>query len=747
MGKLGKITRRAFLIGTAAIAGGVAFGYYKYNKPYPNPLKGDLAEAETTFNPYIKITADNKITIITPRAEMGQGVTTTLAALVAEELEVDLTSIDIEHGPAGWAYYNQAALEESVPFAVFNRSMLANSFRTSQKIASKFLGIQATGGSSSTVDAFDKMRTAGAAARAVMLKAAQTRLNAKLQNLSVKNGIIKDSTSGKSLTYGELAQEAAKITPPDDIKLKSPDEWKILGKSQPRKDLPAKVNGTAVFGIDIDLPDMVHATVRMSPRFGAKLKSYDEAKAKKMRGVEKIVDLGTGIGVLADNTWRAFEAAKAIDIKWHYGDYPLDTDGIFKKLETGFDQDGGWTMRDDGDTSGPTEISGQYKAPYLAHTCMEPMNATAQWKGGKLTLWVGTQAPTLLQMIGAREFEIDADAVTVHTTLLGGGFGRRFEIDFAVAAMHMAKHTNGRPVKVTWTREEDVTHDAYRPGAIARFKASLDKDGHPKTLTIDVATQPILGSLLKRTFPSVPAVGPDKTTIEGAFDQPYTIENYRVTAKPVELDIPVGFWRAVGNSYNGFFHEGIMDELATAGKTDPVKMRLKLMANYPTAIKVVEKVAAMSNWGEKLPKGKGRGFAFVLSFGAWVAQVIEVSDTPDGIKIDKVWCVADVGMALDPANIQAQLQSGIIFGLSAAIGQEITFKDGMVEQQNFDTYDAMRISQCPQIETAILQNSGRMSGIGEPGTPPAAPALANAIFNATGKRIRTLPLSSSINFI
>ncbi len=747
MGKLKTITKRAFLIGTAAIASGVAFGYYQYNKPYPNPLDKDLAEGETTFNPYLKITSDNQITIITPRAEMGQGVTTTLAALVAEELEVDLTSIKVEHGPAGWAYYNHAALEASVPFADFNRSILANSFRTSQKIAAKFLGIQATGGSSSIIDAFDKMRLAGATARAVMLKAAQKQFNTKIENLSTEDGTIIDNTSGKSLTYGQLAKTAATLTPPNDIKLKPPGKWKILGKSQKRKDLPAKVNGTAIFGIDIDLPDMVHATIRMSPRFGAKLKSHDQTKAMKMRGVEKVIDLGNGVGVLADNTWRAFEAAKTLDLKWHQATYPTDTDGIFKKLATGFEQADGWTMRDDGDTSGATEISGEYKAPYLAHTCMEPMNATAQWKDGKLTLWLGTQAPTLLQMIGAREFEINADDVTINTTLLGGGFGRRFEIDFAVAAMHIAKHTNGRPVKVTWTREEDITHDAYRPGAIARFKASIDKDGLPKTLDIEVATQPILGSLLKRTFPSIPAAGPDRTTIEGAFDQPYTIPNYRVTAKPVDLDIPVGFWRSVGNSYNGFFHESIIDEIAVIGKQDPVEMRLKLMAKHSTAIKVIEKVAAMSNWGAKREKGKGQGFAFVLSFGAWVAQVIEVSDTPDGIKIENVWCVADVGMALDPANIQAQLQSGIIFGLSAAIGQEITFKNAMVEQQNFDTYDAMRISQCPEIETAILQNAERMSGIGEPGTPPAAPALANAIFNATGKRIRTLPLSSSINFI
>jgi isoquinoline 1-oxidoreductase subunit beta len=363
-----------------------------------------------------------------------------------------------------------------------------------------------------------------------------------------------------------------------------------------------------------------------------------------------------------------------------------------------------------------------------------------------LDLWSPNQIPTITRLLCAELAGVEREQVNVHTTFMGGGFGRRGEMDFSMFATLLAKEVPGKPVKVIWTREEDTRHDVYRPAAAGKFRARLGADGMPVAVDMRIASPSIIASVLKRAFPSIPAAGPDKTISEGAHDQPYTIKNYRVTAIKAELAIPVGFWRSVGNSYNGFFHESFLDEIAAAGKVDPVAMRRKLMADYPAALAVIDKVAAMSKWGEALPAGKAKGVAFTMSFGSWVAEVVQVADTPAGIRIEKVWIAADVGTALDPGIIEAQLTSGAIFGLSAAMMQEVTFADGMVEQSNFHDYDAMRMHQAPEFEVAVLENYHKMGGVGEIGTPPAAPALANAIFALTGKRIRSLPLNKEVAF-
>lgn len=756
MASIGKIARRTFLIGAAAIAGGVAVGYYYYRKPFANPLEADLGKGEATFNPYVKIGADNAITIVAPRAEMGQGVSTTLAAMVAEELDVGLDQVKVEHGPASYAYYNAAILQEGGPFAFFDESMTAEAVRSGLGVVGKLLALQGTGGSSSMRDGFDKMRQAGAAARQMLIAAAAQKLGVSAGELETASGTVLHKASGKSVTYGEVAASASAMPPPAEVRLKDKADWKLLGKPQKRVDMLAKVTGAPIFGIDVRLPEMLYGTVKMSPRFWSKPVSADLSKAEKMPGVVKIVPIetsyGHGFGVIAENTWAAFRAAEAIEAKWADPEYPLDSAAIDAALKQALTTKGS-ALRDDGDVDtafadAPREkiVEADYAVPYLAHATMEPMNATARLKDGALDIWCGNQAPTLVRQLCANAVGIEQDKVTVHTTFLGGGFGRRVEMDYALCAALMAREAGGRPVKVTWTREEDMRHDAYRPAAIGRFQARLGDDGLPVAVDMKVSSPSMIASTLRRLFPSLSAMGPDKTIVDGAYDQPYTIPNYRVSGVAAPVSIPVGSWRSVGSSINGFFHEGFMDEIAAAGKTDPVELRKKLMAAYPSALKVVEAVAGMAKWGEALPAGKAKGMAFTLSFGSWVGEIVQVADTPAGIRIEKVWIAADVGTALDPDIIKAQLISGAIYGLSAAMGQEITFADGMVEQSNFHDFDAMRIFQAPVFEVAVLENFHKMGGVGEVGTPPAAPALANAIFALTGKRIRRLPLSKEVTF-
>lgn len=757
MAGIAKLARRTFLIGSAAVAGGVAFGYYTYKKPFANPLEGDLAKGEATFNPYVKIGTDNRITIIAPRAEMGQGSYTTLAALVAEELDVTLEQIGIEHGPASPAYFNRAALTEGAPFPRFDDGLLAESVRGTMGVVAKFVALQFTGGSSSMADGYEKMRHAGAAARETLKAAAARQFGVPASSLKTEAGTVTDPASGRSLTYGALALEAATLAPPETIVLRGKSEWTILGKPQPRKDMLAKVTGAPIFGVDVDLPDMLYGTVRMNPSLGARMKSFDATAALAMPGIRSVVAIdspyGHGIGVIADNTWRAFKAADAVTIEWEKGSGPDSSQAIDALLAETLNGPDSFTLRTVGDpdrifadAQQEKVIEATYDVPYLSHAAMEPMNATAQFKDGILQVWSPNQGPTIVKAVGSRITGLDDDNIKVHTTFLGGGFGRRIEPDFSDYAIRLALQTDGRPVKVTWTREEDIHHGPYRPAAKARYKAVLDEAGLPRALVGSVASPSVIASAVARYYPDVPIGGPDNSLIDGAYNQPYGIENYRIDGRKAPIPIPVGFWRSVGYSYNTFMHESFIDEIAAAGKTDPLALRRKLMADYPIALAVVEKVAAMADWQTTPAPGRARGMAFALSFGTWVAQVVEISQTDGAIRIEKVWCAADPGVVLDPLNFKAQMMSGIIYGLSAAMSQEITFADGVVEQSNFHDYEAMRINQCPSIDIELLGNSPRLGGAGEPGTPPSMPALANAIFALTGKRHRRLPLSRDVTF-
>jgi isoquinoline 1-oxidoreductase beta subunit len=775
------LTRRAFLIGSMAIAGGVAFGVYQLRRPHPNPL-ADIDRvhdgAAVTLNPYLFIDADG-VAIITPRAEMGQGVHTTLAALVAEELDLPWQTVHTLHGPTAAAYFNAAMLEAAVPFPTWDRGWLAEGLRDATGVAGKLLGLQLTGGSTSTADAFVKMRKAGAAARRVLIQAAAERWGRSAHELRTEGGAVVDPDTGRRLTYPALAEAAAHIEPPADPPLKPREQWQLLGRALPRVDMVAKCTGSARFAIDVRLPGMRYATVVANPYLRGTRAGFDASPALAMRGVERVLDLGPAQGdavaVVADNSWRAFRAAAALEIDWRpaadiTGDSPAMLDEIAATIGTGIDRlEPDAVPRDDGDLAQALLIAraeaqpvleAEYRAPFLAHTTLEPPSAVALREPERLTLWIGHQAPTLLRDLAAKQAGLDLEQVEVRVELLGGGFGRRVEVDFGLQAAVIAEAMPGTPIKLTWTREEDVRHDVYRPAAVARCQGLVGADGLPRAVGMDIASPSVMRSFGGRV--GLPAMGPDKLITEGAARQPYAIPHYRIAGYRPESPVPVGNWRSVGASFNGFFHECFLDELAVAGGLDPLAMRLALTRDYPFAQAVLRAVGELSDWATPLPsddgRRRGRGLAMTHSFGSTVAQVVEVSadaepgfgagsgSDQNGLRIERVYCVADVGLALDPGIVEAQMQSGILYGLSAAVMGEISFRDGRVEQSNFHDYGALRLAQCPEIRVRILESGDAPTGVGEPGTPPSKPALANAIFAATGQRLRDYPFNKHIRF-
>ena len=745
MASFKKIARRTFLIGSAAIVGGVAFGAYKYTRPLVNPLEAGPNEA--ALNPFIFIDQTG-VTIITPRAEMGQGVHTTLAALAAEELDIAWEDVRVLHGPPAAAYYNSALMGAALPMAEYSKSAFMLSVSEAIGDANKLFGLQLTGGSSSMMDGYERLRHAGASARETLKLAGADALGVSADSLKTINGRV-IAPDGNSLSYSDLAARAANIEPPQ-VELRPKSEWKYIGKTMPRVDILGKSTGTAQFGIDVRVEGMKFATVRMNPRLGAPMVSLDASAAEAMEGVEKVIALEGGFAVIARNTWLAFQGADAVDVEWGDAPYPAEQDAIWEAIEKSFDAKPNSSLRDDGDVEsvidGATEITAEYRMPFLAHSTMEPMNATAHFTGTTLEVWCGNQGPTIMRDKCAAAVGLDPEQVTIHTTLLGGGFGRRSEVDFGEIAAQVAQKMQGTPVQVTWTREEDMSHDFYRPGAIGRYKGAV-KDGKAVLLDGKVASPSVSQSALPRLM-GLPAGGPDKVLVEGAFDQPYQIPNYRISGYVTDMQIPLGFWRSVGNSINAFMHDSFIDELAHEANADPLEFRLDMMRNeHAPSAAVLEAVRDMSGWTGQKQAGIGRGVAFAHSFGTPVAQVIEVLDEDGSIRINRAWIAADLGTILDPGNLQAQLYGGMIYGLSAACFGEITFSDGQVEQQNFPDYDALRIHNAPITEVQVLESGGHIGGAGEPGTPPAMSALTNAIYDLTGQRARTLPLMHDFDLL
>ncbi len=747
MGRLGKITRRSLLIGSAAIAGGVAFGIWWYRNPADNPLLERLGEGEAAITPHVKIDSEN-ITLITPRADLGQGAYAVQAALIAEELDVTLDQVTVTPGTPSLAYINDVALAEALPLAATSEGALASGGRLFASIYAKAIGAQITGGSSTVPDAYEKLRMAGAVARATLLEAAAMKSGHDLAQLKTDAGkvILPD---GSALTYQELAPIAATIEPVTDIRLKPESEWKLLGKEMRRLDIVAKSTGTLNYGIDMRMDGMVYATVRTNPHLGGAVRGFDAERAEKMPGVLKIAPVTGGAGVVADNTWRAFRAAAEIEFDWAPGPYPPDSAGMWKEIESSFTSSRRETprFRDDGDVevalAEGNVVEAEYRTPFLAHAPLEPMNATVLFKDGKLDVWTGTQIP--LFMIGniERFHGIAAENIRVHDQYTGGSFGRRLEDDFVHQAIEVALAMEGTPVKMTWTREEDMTHDFPRTLQMARGRGAF-RDGKVTAYDLSIASMSTTVSQAARINQIF--FGPDIVMVAGAWDQPYSIPNYRVTGYRAPPMVPVSSWRSVGASGNGFLHDCFLDELIYAAGADPLAERIRLCWHEPSR-KVLEAVGEMSDWGSDPGPNRGRGVAFCLSFGVPVAEVVEVTATGRGIRIDKVFVAAEVGKVLDPVNFDNQVKGGVVWGLGHAMNCELTYENGAPTQTNFHAYEGMRLYQCPEIVVRGLENGKHVRGIGEPPVPPAAPALANAIFAATGKRIRELPLARHIDFV
>jgi isoquinoline 1-oxidoreductase subunit beta len=741
------ITRRSFMVLGAAVVGGAAFGAYKIAEVPTNPLvPGPDA---TPLNPWVIINADG-ITVIAPRAEMGQGISTTLAALVAEELDVDWDQVRVLHGPPAQAYYNAGLIDRMSNVPDYIGSLAPKSHNPILAAVPKIFSVQMTGGSTGAIGGFHQMRLAGAGAREALKAAAAKRLGVAPETLKTEGGKVIGS---KTFTYAELAAEAVDLVP-SDVALRDPSTWRYIGKAMPRLDMEAKSTGTETFGIDTWLPGMKFATVRMNPKRGGAMISFDPAAALAIAGVEQVISLGHGIAVVANTTWTAMQAAQLVDIQWGETDYPADTEKMMIRIEEAFRSDYDSRLRDDGDVEAELAkgdvIEAEYRIPFLAHASMEPLNATAWVKpDGTAEVWCGNQGPILTRDAIAAALRIDAEKVTLHTPVMGGGFGGRSDPVPAVLAARVAAAMPGTPVKLTYSREEDMTQDYYRPAAIARMTGRLE-DGKATALWGRTATPSATRNAMGRMLGFAPP-GADRGSVEGGFDQPYAVPNFRYDGHISDLTVPLGFWRSVGNSMNSFFLESFIDEMAHAAKADPLAFRLDLMRDtHAPSAKLLETVREMSGWDNLKRPGFGRGVAFCFSFGTPVAEVIEVQKTEAGIKLTRAWIACDPGLAMDPGIVEAQMTGAMVYGLSAAVQGAITFADQQVVEQNFYDYDPLRMHATPAFQVAILQNNGtfgHIGGVGEPGTPPAAPALANALYDLTGTRARELPLARTFDFI
>jgi isoquinoline 1-oxidoreductase beta subunit len=698
------------------------------------------------LNGWVKITRDDRVIVAVPRAEMGQGVQTTLAMLVADEMEARWDQVSVEDPPESGVYRNVEIVIDALPFSPEETGTVIGAAHWAATRLGGVLGVAATGGSTTTRDAWQPLRVAGAVARDLLIGAASRKSGIPVIELVALNGEIRHHNGNWRARFGELVDDIRDLPAIAPPKLKDPSQFKLVGKPQPRVDIPAKVTGTATFGIDVRLPGLLYAAVRHAPTFGGTAKPIESGALPP--GIEGIVIVPGGVAVIAGSWWLANRyVSDGLKIQWQDGPEPkLDSATLRKRYEDLLADGPVALTRTLGSESTPAKVQTLevvYRAPYLAHATMEPMNCTARFnkQDRKLELWMPNQSATLMRLIAANTAGLAQADVTVHTTFLGGGFGRRAEGDLVRQAVTCALAMPDRPVQLLWSREEDIGHDCYRPMAVARWRAQLDVSGPlPKLASVakrQVGQTPVDGFMARSI--GLPAQGkPENNAVE---NPAYAFPHYKLEAIVPKGVVPVGFWRSVGHSHGAFFDESFVDEVADALKKDPVEFRRELLAKQPRHLKVLETAAKEAGWGAPLPAGTGRGIALRASFGSIVAQVAEVAVKDGTIQVKRVTCAVDCGPVVNPAIVRAQMESGIIYGLSAALFGEITLKDGAVEQGNFDSYPVVRLAEAPAMSVHLVDSGATtIGGVGEPGTPPIAPAVANAVFAAIGKRLHDLPL-------
>ncbi len=760
--------RRTFLLAGLGTGGALFLGWALL--PPRQRLVGstlpDTGGKAVALNGWLTIAPDDTITVVVPKAEMGQGVHTALTMLMAEELACDWTRVRVEHSPIDKIYGNVSALVEGLPFAPEADGTLVRGIRWMMAKTARELGVMMTGGSSSVRDCWMPMREAGASARTSLIAAAAATWGVTASTCRAEQGTV-ISADGRRLRFGELAAQAVQHRP-STITLKAAADFSVIGKPMPRLDSAAKSNGTATYGIDVSLPNMLYAAVVMSP-FGAttapSVTAAQMAQGRAMPGVRAVVSLpGSRYGdppalaVVAESWWQAHKAARALASALASASAAvvsaLSSVTVMQDMRNTLRNDDGMPLRFFGGAkkvlaAASRTVDATYEAPYLAHATMEPMNATVRVSNDGAELWTGTQVPGYARAAVAHVLGLDENQVTVHQHILGGGFGRRLDVDYIAQAAAIAKTAPGVPVQVIWSREDDMHHDFYRPATVSRLRAALGAEGRVTAFVAHSAGQAPFKAYSKRVGFLLTQNGPDRTSSEGTWDQPYAFPSLHASHSETESAIPVGSWRSVGHSHQAFFVESFLDELASAAKQDPAAYRATLLQSHPRALRVLQLATAKSGWGTPLapaPDGRprARGIALHAAFGSIVAEVAEVSVATDGrIRVHRVVAAVDCGLPVNPNIIAQQIESGIIDGLSAALYGELAINDGAPRQSNFQDYRLLRINECPVIETHIVPSLDVPSGIGEPGLPPIAPAVANALFALTGTRLRSLPLRIS----
>jgi isoquinoline 1-oxidoreductase subunit beta len=709
-----ELRRRQFLLASAALGGGLVLGFYI---PFRGaPIAAAAEPPPLQPNAWLRIAEDGQVRISVAKSEMGQGVWTSMPMLVAEELDADWALVEPEQAEVAPVYYHT------------------------------IYGVMVTGGSSSVSSSWEQLRTVGAAARQMLLAAAARRWAVPAAECRTEPGIVLHPPSGRRLGYGALAAAAAQEPLPTAVQLKDPKTFRLIGRSPARLDTPAKIRGSARFGLDVQRPGLLVALVARPPVFGGSVRSLRAARAKQVPGVRTVAQIPSGVAVIAADLPAALQGRQALEIEWDLGPEPQLSSAALLQEYRQLAEQPGTVARKDGDPAQALQqaaktLSAEYDVPYLAHACMEPLNCTVELGPHACEIWTGSQFQSVDRDAAAKAAGLKPEQVRLHTTFLGGGFGRRANpaSDFVVEAVEVAKVAKA-PVKLIWTREDDMQGGWYRPLWYSRLEGGLDETGNPVAWS-----HRIVGQSIMRGTPfeaSMAATGFDGTSVEGAMDLPYAIPNLLVDLHSPQHTVPVQWWRSVGHSHTAFVTECFLDELARAAGQDPFAFRRRLLAGQPRHRAVLERVAAMADWQSPLPKGRGRGIAVHKSFGSYIAQAAEVSlDDRGQISVHRVFCAVDCGRVVHPDTIKAQMEGGIIFGLSAALFGAITLKEGRVQEENFDRYPLLRLEESPQIEVQIVESVEAPSGIGEPGVPPIAPAVANALFAASGVRLRQLPLT------